>query len=315
MSADTSPELQRFALQTIIRYLKVFVGVTDTQIVSEASKDSPNFTSDQLKNFLTRPARATTYGRHIASLGPAVVRILDKRLPTAPDAIAAMVGVLRGATEQISDSSQADLYPATDVRNWSNMPGSNDALSEAIQGFWWVARISTTDFDNADITEYNVALLNLFPVDQINAELQRMKFYQKGKFDEHPDSFGGHVIAESERVNLLAASPNPSSRKISLISATVKIGENREHLLEMRGQMRGYTSEGRAHASHFFAEFVEGTDKLSGQQFDAEKELLKSNCGVYTIDQLKKRKLIKNFDALRLMTDWSRTDLVFRSRN
>jgi|GEM_PF-6809528 len=315
MSVEITPELRRFALQTVIRYLTTFEGVSETQIMSEISKTDEKFTSDQLKNFLTRNARASTYGRHMESLGPAVAHLVSVRLPNPPIHLSGLIDIINNTIPQAAGPSTGPLFPETDLRNWISPSNNDDAYVNVIRGLWKVVRISTTEFDDPEMIEYNISLLNIFPFNEKNEEIQKVKFYQSGKFDEHPEAYNGYLLNDNDRLNFLLSTQSSSNRKITLLWTPAKIGENKEHLAEMRGIARGYASNNQAVANHFFAEFVEGTDLLTGSVFDTEKENIKNLTGVYTISQIEDLGILKNTSAIERMTEWSKKDLVLRFRH
>lgn len=168
--------------------------------------------------------------------------------------------------------------------NWLSIdPQRSKDVCRHYSGLWWIIRPSTKLKPGPE-PEFNLALLNIQPEDVTNTPLPFFKFYQaaSGTSGGAEVSSQGRVLAfDSDQILLLAKRRGTQTlTQLSWKYAWDPDRRKRENLIQ--GAIFTVNTLGELIQSYFHGCFIDGSDCLRADEFDAVDGFLRSFIGTGT---------------------------------
>lgn len=302
-------DMQYLALQMLVRYLRKTNSIAEADFISQSG-----LSSNEISNFLNRDSKMRARTKHFHALRrPTQKFFVDKRLEVEPFLV-----LVHQEVEGAASDAGLQSVPETDLRSWCKVDGEASAsVIDRLAGMWFVIRVSTTEFDDANEPEFNVSLLNIFPAAMMGEGLPQFRHYSRGKYNTAQQaSFNGNLVIDADRIYLLGRDQDhEASLRMEFATFSYRKSEDHQPMTQIIGLMDAQASGGNPVSGHFLAEHIEGTSALGEDELDEKKKSCRQDIGVYTRKALEENKLVKDFDALDRLLKWSGDDLCFRERS
>lgn len=272
--------------------------------------------ANQVQSFLTGRGDVRAHGAHYPAMLPYLVDQYRQRGWAADRLLSQAYECLELDGESGADATSGETTP--DLRRWISVSKEEYfAATKRLTGMWHLIRISSTKWSDANNPEFNISLLNIFPTAQIAGEdLPKFKHYIRGKHFARDDyhRIEGFVLVDSDRIYLVGKRLGTNSLQASLLSLPYRSSETDMHLEEIRGQANSFASSGHQVSAHYVAEYIPGTNELSGEAFEAKKIELRNQIGVFAQDAALERGLVADEGIFQMLLDWSK-EPIFEEKN
>jgi len=302
-----------FALRTLIRYLWTFHKITPN-IIAQGTKGLSN---DSVENYVNRPGKKENtindrFNRIFVRLRDIINSFEGLLLPAQ---LLPLTNFLYNPDLMSTPQTPVSISE-TDLRSWQH---SSEALKQEvltrIVGMWRVVRISSAQWDNQDVPEFNISLLNIFNHMHRSELMPDCRLYSRGKFSKTDyNTNDGFILMRPNRFYIVGRMIS-ADRLPFVLSFNYSSVENAgngiiPHLTTTVGQSLSVNSHHLTISSYVFAEYIEGTANIDDKaEYEQRKEQERAVIGVYNINDASA--IIVDKVQLSRLIQWSRNDMIW----